>query len=74
MALHDVATLVCAPIACAPSELTASLVVFAPVVLPLRPLFCLRAVVLSLVCVSAPGQYYTCSPVFNVGSCTWITI
>ena len=48
MVLRDMATLMCVPIACALSELTASSVVFAPVVLPSRPLFCLHAGVLCL--------------------------
>jgi hypothetical protein len=46
MVVRDVATLVCAPTVCTPFELTASSLVFAPVVLPSRPLFCLCAGVL----------------------------
>jgi hypothetical protein len=72
--LHDVITLVCAPIACALFGLTTSSVMFAPIVLPSCLLFCLCTGVMSLVCVSTPSQYYTCSPIFDVVSCTWITI
>ena len=46
--LRDVATFMCAPIACAPFGLTTLLVMFTPVVLPSRPLFCLCAGVLCL--------------------------
>ena len=48
MVVRDVATLVCAPTVCRPFGLTASSIVLAPVVLPSRPLFCLRAGVLCL--------------------------